>query len=209
MSREPEQPEFASTEEICNAIESLREPEDYARLRKAATYCLYGTEFTDPKELLGEAVLRTLSAADGGKGRRWPKGVDFMSFLIMSMQSIADGSRASAVQTRTSYLEVMGVEIGVDAALAHAGHAHQDVVQDAIHAEEDLERWARSKSDVALIEAFFVNDQEVSALIMGEKAEMKAEEIREIFEIDKTTYDTARRRFRRGLDKLMPGRRKA
>ena len=56
----------ATAEEVCEAIESLSEAE-LGRIHRAAQYALFGTEYTDPLELLGEAVQRTLEGI-GVKG---------------------------------------------------------------------------------------------------------------------------------------------
>ena len=44
-------------------------------------------------------------------------------------------------------------------------------------------------------------------VIEGEKADMPVAEVLALFDLDQKTYDTARRRLRRQVDKLMPGRR--
>lgn len=205
----PKNNNFANAEEICSAIESLTEIQ-LARLKQAGQYALFGTEYTDPLELLGEAVLRAMEGSDGGPGRHWPKHVDFMAFLIKTMQSIADGSRDSVVQNETDHLETMATAGGdSESALARGGHSHADIFEQAVEFEETDERRERAKADADLIDAHFAGDQDVESLIMGEKDGMKAKEIRVMFDMDEKTYDTARRRFRRGLDKLMPGRRKS
>ncbi|KCB49213.1 hypothetical protein L538_3484 [Bordetella hinzii 4161] len=94
-------------------------------------------------------------------------------------------------------------------ALAREGFSSPDVVEQALEIEETNERQARAAADAALIEAHFANDEEIQFLIMGDKDGMKASEIRAVSGMDQTTYDTARRRFRRGLNTLMPGRRKS
>lgn len=210
MSQE-EHPEdkYATVQEICEAIEVLTEQE-LLRIRSAARYSLFGTEYADPMELLNEAVVRTLAGADGGAGRRWPKTVHFVAFLIMSIQSIADASSDSVVQKRTDYLESMAGESGdPNWALAQEGYFSCDVVQHAVELEESQFRQERAKVDAELIEAHFKGDDEIEYLIEGDKDGMKAQEIIEISGMSQKAYDTARRRLRRGVDKLMPGRRKA
>jgi hypothetical protein len=200
---------YATAEEICEAVERLTEAE-LGRIRRAAQYVLFGTEYTDPKELLGEAVQRTLEGAGVKGGRHWPKNVDFMAYLIMTMQSIAEGSRGSNSQSRTAHLEVMaGHDGNVELALAQEGFSSPDVVEQALDLEETNERQARAAADVALIEAHFASDEEIQFLIMGDKDGLQPNEIRAISGMDQTKYDTARRRFRRGLNTLMPGRRKS
>ena len=200
---------YATTEDICEAVERLTEAE-LGRIRRAAQYVLFGTEYTDPLELLSEAVQRTLEGVDVKQGRHWPKDVDFVAYIIKTMQSIADGSSSSIIQSRTAYLETMAGRDGdAELALAQEGFSCLDVVEQAREVEETNERQARAAADAALIEAHFASDEEIQFLIMGDKDGMTPSEIRAVSGMNQTTYDTARRRFRRGLNTLMPGRRKS
>ena len=199
---------YATAEEIGEAIESLTEAE-LGRIHRAAQYALFGTEYTDPDELLGEAVQRTLDGVGVPSGRHWPKDVHFVAYIIRTMQSIADGSSNSVVQTSTASLEAMaGGEGNAELALAQEGFSSPDVVEQALEVEEAAERQSRAAADAALIEAHFANDDQIQFLIMGDKDDMKAADIRAISGMNQTEYDSARRRFRRGLNTLMPGRRK-
>lgn len=199
----------ATAEEICEAVERLTEAE-VGRIHRAAQYALFGTEYTDPQELLGEAVQRTLEGVGVKEGRHWPKGVHFVAYLIMTMQSIAEGSSSSISKSRTVHLEAIADHEGdVELVLAQEGFTSPDVVEQAMELEETIERQARATADAALIEAHFASDEEIQFLIMGDKDDMTPSEIRVVSGMDQTTYDTARRRFRRGLNTLMPGRRKS
>lgn len=201
--------EYATAEEIGDAVEELTEAE-LARIHRAAQYALFGSEYTDPLELLGEAVQRTLEGVGVKEGRHWPKDVHFVAYIIRTMQSIAESSSSSITQSRTAYLETMAGHNGdAELVLAQEGFSSPDVVAQALQVEETNERQARAAADAALIEAHFANDEEIQFLIMGDKDGMKPSEIRAVSGMDQTTYDTARRRFRRGLNTLMPGRRKS
>lgn len=207
---EPEdQPDddFASSDDIRQAIESLS-PEDLARIRKAAKYSLFGTEYQDPQELVNEAVARSMEGANGAKGRHWPKSVPFVAFMFKTIQSIANGSRESPTQENTVHLAAIAAEnASADDALASLGHSNVCVVSQAIDIEETQDRIAKATADAGLIDAHFGSDEEVSWIIMGFKDDMKASEIRDISGMTTKQYETAHRRFRRGLDKLYPGRR--
>ena len=200
---------YATAEEIGEAVERLTEAE-LGRIYRAAQYALFGTEYTNPLELLGEAVQRTLEGVGIKEGRHWPKDVHFVAYIIRTMQSIADGSSSSITQSRTAYLETMAGRDGdAELALAQEGFSCLDVVEQAREVEETNERQARAAADAALIEAHFASDEEIQFLIMGDKDGMKPDEIRAVSGMNQTTYNTARRRFRRGLNTLMPGRRKS
>lgn len=205
----PPERAYATAEEIGEAVESLTEAE-LGRIHRAAQYALFGTEYTNPLELLGEAVQRTLEGVGAKEGRHWPKDVHFVAYVIRTMQSIADESSDSSIQSRTAHLETMAGRDGdAELALAQEGFSSPDVVEQALEVEETTERQARAAADSALIEAHFADDEEVQFLIMGDKDGMKPDEIRAVSGMDQTAYDTARRRFRRGLNTLMPGRRKS
>ena len=200
---------YATAEEICEAVERLTVAE-IGRITRAAQYLLFGTEYTNPLELLSEAVQRTLEGVGAKEGRHWPKSVDFVAYINMTMQSIANGSSSSATQSRTMHLEAMaGYDGDVEFALALGGFSSPDVVEQALELEDTSERQVRAAADAALIEAHFAKDEEIQFLIMGDKDGMTPSEIRAVSDMTQTRYDTARRRFRRGLNTLMPGRRKS
>lgn len=204
---------YASPEEVAAAVANLR-PEELRRLRKRAALQIFGTEYTDPMELLGEAVKRALIATDPNKrederGRPWPiDRVELPAFLSKSIDGIADDSRQSIQQTATERLEALaGEDRDIGTVLHGAGHYHTDVVEQAIELEATQARQSAAKKDADTIERHFVGDQAVLAIIEGEKEGMSAREVQALFELDETTYDSARRRLRRTVDKLMPGRR--
>lgn len=199
----------ATPDEIRVAIEGLSK-EDAAKLKKAATYCLYGTEFQNPLELINEAIVRTLNAAHGDKGRRWRRSVPFIAFMINTVKGIANDSQESLPQTRTMHMEAMVTpETSVEDALGALGHCTVHVVEQAIEVEETAERQDRAKADADAIDAHFAGDGEVTWIIMGLKDGLSATDIRELSGMNGTQYETARKRFRRGLEKLFPGRRKS
>jgi len=209
---EPDHPpgdDCASAADLRQAIEALTK-EDAARLKKAASYCLFGTEYQNPTELLNEAVARAMNAAHGGKGRTWKKSVPFMAFMVMTIKGIANDSYESLPQTMTVHMEAMAAEgATAEDALGALGHANPGVVEQAIEIEETEERHERAKADADAIDALFANDDGVNWIIMGHKDGHTASEIRELSGMSITQYETARRRFRRGLEKLFPGRRKS
>ena len=203
----------ASVEELSRALMMLTAGERL-RLFARARLLLWGTEYTDPQELLNEAVKRALIAAsgakqDGERGRPWPLDrVPLPAFLSGCMDSIADSSRESLGQTQTDRLEAIAGEArDVDTMIYRAGGWNTDAVEQAIEVEDAADRQQRARAAAQFIEAYFKDDQEVLAVIEGEKADMPVAEVLALFDLDQRTYDTARRRLRRQVDKLMPGRR--
>jgi hypothetical protein len=209
----PPSERHASVEELSRALTMLTSAE-LLRLFARARLLVWGTEYTDPQELFNEAVKRALVAAtgvkqDGERGRPWPiDRVQLPAFLSGCMDSIADASRDSIGQSQTDRLEALAGEDGdVDTVLHRAGRWNTDVVEQAIQVEDTLDRQQRAQRDARAIETHFKDDQEVLAVIEGEKADMPVAEVLALFDLDQKTYDTARRRLRRQVDKLMPGRR--
>lgn len=203
----------ASVEELSRALMMLTAGERL-RLFARARLLLWGTEYTDPQELLNEAVKRALIAAsgakqDGERGRPWPLDrVPLPAFLSGCMDSISDSSRESLGQTQTDRLEAIAGEArDVDTMIYRACGWNTDAVEQAIEVEDAADRQQRARADAQFIEAHFKDDQEVLAVIEGEKADMPVAEVLALFDLDQRTYDTARRRLRRQVDKLMPGRR--
>lgn len=200
---------YAAPDDIRAAIEGLTK-EDAARLRKAAKYCIFGTEYQDPLELLNEAITRAMSAAHGDPGRRWKKSVAFMAFLIMTIRGIASDSQESLAQTRTDYIDAMKTEaLTAEDALGVLGHSNPGVEELAVEIEEIQERQELAKQDAAAIDARFAGDDDINWIIMGYKDGQTAAEIREISGMTNTQYETAKRRFRRGLEKMALNRSKS
>ena len=197
----------ATPEDVHQAIGGLSQTDLY-RLRKAAIICLAGTEYQDPMELVHEAIVRTMNAANGCKGRHWPKTVPFMAYMIQTIKGLANDSRESLPQRQTDYIEGMAVEgATAEEVLGGMGHCQSDVLIQAVECEESSDTRNRAEADANLIDARFEKDSEVMIIIMGIKDGMTPADIRELGEMSKTQYETARKRFRRGLENLFPGRR--
>jgi predicted RND superfamily exporter protein len=71
------------------------------------------------------------------------------------------------------------------------------------------ERQVRAKADLYKIEEHFSQDQEVTWIILGLKDELPPDEIRAMSNMTQKEYDTAKRRFRRGIEKIFPEKRSA
>lgn len=205
----PQIENYATSSDVRMAIEALSVA-DRARLKQAASYCIWGTEYQDPQELINEAVRRTMDGAMGNDGRRWPKSVSFMAFMVMTIKGIANGSFESLAQRNTVHVEDLATETAsAEEVLAttydHAMESHESRI---VEAEQAKERQTHAQEDVKTINAFFNNDSDISWIMMGYTDEYSPAEIRDLSGMTETQYDTAKRRFRRGLDKLFPARRK-
>lgn len=200
--------DLATADEVRSAIENLSD-DDALRIWKAGRAFLWGTEFDDPDELLGEAMLRAIEAAGKVKGRHWPKATPFVAFVIMTMKSIADGSRESDYMSKTVAMEDMANEFTGDAhPMDLLGHFAPSVEEELIEAKGLAMRAARAGIDAGKIDAYFADDQEVAWLILCLKEDRKPSKARETAGLTQTEYETARRRMRRGIEQLFPNRSK-
>lgn len=197
----------ATVEDIRQAIEALSET-DLLRLRKAAAIHIGGTEYHDPMELVNEAVCRTMSAANGDPGRRWRKSVPFQAYMVQTIRGLSSDSRDGLPQARTRRLEATAADdASRDELMGSVGHCEPDILSAHIEQEERENRRDQAKATTNLIDSHFSDDNEVVFIIMGHKDDMTPAEIRDLGEMTETQYNTARRRFRRGLEKLFQGRR--
>lgn len=87
---------YANPEDVFKTYEELGD-KDKRKLHGVACHYRRGTSFTDPLDLLHEALVRS---ADGR--RRWPLRMDFCAHLALAMRSIATGNRALHDNSRTS-----------------------------------------------------------------------------------------------------------
>lgn len=196
---------YATEADVRAAIEDLNDVESY-RLQLAARAGLMGTQYDTEQDVINEALVRTLAAACGERGRRWPLDVPFVAFMITTVQGLCSDSRESMYQTMTRSLDGVADEDGsIDGFLANRGEMH-DSTLDRIIEEEQAEQHAETvRRHCALIDARFIEDQEVMWLIEGRKDDMPAAQIQELSGMTKTQYETAKRRFNRGLKELFSG----
>lgn len=212
MSSNPPSQQHATVIELAAAIQQLTDAER-RRLDRKARVLAFGTEYAEGQELLNEAVKRALIGASntpkpGERGRPWPKNVHIVAFLSMTMQSIANGSHHSVRQRVDRKMEAISGDDGESNDRLHEFDLYTPGVdEELITQQESQTQQAIVDADVAAIEAHFAQDDDVSSILEGEKEDMSPAEVREMFDMTKTQYDTARRRMRRGIDKLMPGRR--
>jgi hypothetical protein len=66
---------------------------------------------------------------------------------------------------------------------------------------------ARADEELKIIENHFKGNEAVEWVLIGIEDELSASEIMEMSGLTKTQYESARKSFLRGLDKLFPGRR--
>ena len=205
-------PSAATLEELADALRALT-GDELRRLRRRGDQLAFGTRYACGLELLGETVLRALVGASGSpreslKGRVWRRDVDFAAFLMMTMKGLASDSRGSLPVRVERQMEALTGDDGEDsAAMRRPGLCHASVEQTLLEREEAEAHLRRVDADARLIEQHFEDDVEVRAILEGEKADWSPGRVRAEHGMSQRAYDTARTRLRRGIDKLMPGRR--
>lgn len=196
---------LATSEEVAHAVQGLTDA-DYGRLIEAARIKMGGSLYTNPRDLVNDAVLSPYEAALGQGGRRWPKNVAFMAFLFMTIQGLASDSRGSAQRRLTTSNLRPGRE----------GHRDHDLFDSPEFASSspqqlalDAEHQARRQREVNKINDHFKNDPEVQWVMMGIEDGRSASEIQELAGMTKTQYESARSRWRRALKRLVSERRQS
>ena len=210
-----EKERIADANEIRSAIEALTEDE-FLRIERAGRLCVPGSDYKTSHEVMNEAICRAIDGCGKKTGRHWPiERVDFVAFMIMTMKSLASDSRESELMTKTDFFD-KGKD-GEDElgswALDRLGHQTPGVERQLIDAEdvaEDeariAERQAAAKADADKIDDYFKDDQDVAWLVMCLKEEKAPSKARAAAGLTQTQYETTRKRMRRGVERLFPGR---
>ena len=181
-----ENTDYLSEAEVRAQIEALTMPE-LIKIEKVSK--LYGGIDIDPGDLLQEAVKRTLDGT-----RKCKRGVDFLVFLKNAMRSIASAKRKKEVPEN-------------DIAFSKDEHSGDIAGMPASSPEENALAQERAEAYEAKLQAIFdlfKDDENATAILMGHEEGLSAQEIREMWGMDETTYNSTRRRIRRTVDKKYP-----
>lgn len=198
--------DIASFDEVIQAFEGLTKA-NHLRIRDAARSCLPGTEYRTPQDLLNEVFLRTFEGAldvPGNQGRHWPKSVPFDRYLIKTIKGIAGDSRKSTYVSKHTSLDGLQEEQGDTANILNklaAPSAEQVVFPDS----EDTDT---ARQTAQAICTYFKGDPEVTWLLECYADEGCPRRDWRTAGLTEHQYQAARRRLRRALKKLFPGRSK-
>ena len=191
-SSSPGESDYLGVADLRTAFESFGAA-DSLRHDKAGRYLGWKCR-TDGGELIGEAVMRALNG-----DRRCPRDLPAVQFLIGVMRSLA----SEIIEKRNS--DPLARRTGDDPHAPSGSLARRPAEQP--NPEEALmaTRQEEAMQDlVREIEALFVGDDAALRVLRGQMIGMSAEEIREQGAIDRSAYNTARRRIRRRIDKEYP-----
>lgn len=174
-----------STDDILRAYSALSDSELLA-LRHAARRYLDGTRFSEPLDLVHEALSLSL---DGR--RNWPTHIDFCLFMAMTMRSIADADRKrheNAMTMKASAEDLIEMA-------PHRAGSHPSVEDELIVAEEAFA--ASSAVDMAM--AGLEGDDDAKNVIHGMMAGLSPRDIRASFHMSSKSFDSAKHRAMRKI----------
>jgi hypothetical protein len=185
-------PIYASPAEVGTACKRLTVAE-HLRLRQIARIAMHGAPFTAPGDLIAEAIGTAFLAAQGEGGRRWPRKVPFMSYLVMTMRGIAsDARRAIRWRTLREIFDSDDDEL-------------KGRITDLLSVPSVEEIWTdeeEGRRREEFLRAHFRDDPEILAILDGISKGFTAPEIRKKEGMTDTEYDSARRRLRRNVERL-------
>jgi DNA-directed RNA polymerase specialized sigma24 family protein len=191
--------EYAAEADVRCAIEALTDI-DYIRLRRMAALHVCGSAYCSAHDLVSHALATAFVAARGGEGRRWAKGVEFIAYLFMTVRGLASDSR-KATRRRREVANLSGLDFADS--LQFAAPPLEEVI---VEEEEEVERTRRVQQGLKQMGERFGDDAAVCWVIRGLLAGMPARVILEESGMSRTQYDSAHRRWRRGLTELFPDR---
>jgi DNA-directed RNA polymerase specialized sigma24 family protein len=175
--------EHLSPQEVNAAIQGLSDT-DTLRLSEIARQCARRCSL-EADELLNEAIVAALLGE-----RKCPRNVLLIAFLAQTMRSITYNERRKARAECRAELMNDNPDNDPVLSLPDEGPSPADT--------------AGAKREAEYIFFLFEDDGDVMMLLMGLYDGYDPDEICEINGWDRTTYNTVRKRLRRGLNKHFP-----
>jgi DNA-directed RNA polymerase specialized sigma24 family protein len=179
---------YATVSDVRDALQALTDA-DHCRLLSAARQWIAGTSFASAQDLVYDVLATAFEAAHDGPGRRWRTDVKFMAYLWMTMKGVASDSRRSARRW---------VRCLRQPDLA-------DSLQPAARVPEQILVQEEESRHMENVWNYFRDDKQVCWVITGIREGLPARSIQQQSGMSSTEYDSAHRRWRRGLEKLAPG----
>jgi hypothetical protein len=190
----------ATVEEVRLAIDQLGRA-DRVRLLCVASIAMQGSPYGEPRELVVDAIVATLHAAAGDGARRWRFEVPFVTHLITTMRGIAIDARRS--------MRRQAGDAALDGSPPH-GSGSADPAERSYPSVEDhlIDRIGREHQEAIaeIVTRFFKGDAQVRWIIRGIMEKLPARRVQEMAGMTTVEYESARRRFHRGVDTLFPHR---
>lgn len=187
-----------SSEEFKGALAALGQA-DLIRLRRAADQ-LVGDGVMGRDDLIQESHCRVL-----GGSRPWPSDVRLLPFLVNVMKSVVSNERRKRRRSEEDGSAVRAPLSLHDA----AGRLVVDAEDPEPNVEEVLLANARAAEFKREILDLFDDDPEAQILVEGIAEGMQGEELRQLTDLDQTSFNSKRRLIRRRIEKHLPGRTRA
>ncbi len=184
-----EDTDHLSEEEVRAQIEALTPPE-LIKIKKMSKLYGYGGIDIDPDDLLQEAIKRALDGT-----RKCKRSINFLVFLKNAMRSIASATQKEQVPENEN-------------AFSKDAHSGDIPGMSSSSPEENVLAQDRAKACEAKLQEIydlFKDDDDATAILMGQEDGLSAQKIREMWGLDEKTYNSTRRRIRRTVDKKYPG----
>lgn len=180
-----------SLPETSKAIEELSDA-DWIRLKRVAAW-IYGKCGMSAEDLLQEAFTKALTG-----DRHCPRSVDIVRFLSEAMKSIASNNAKSYSRHPEVSLQTPKMETGSD---------YQADLEDTKQPAAELVAIARmelANIQKAIPKLFESDSEAIQLLAMGIVDGMDVRELQEFSGLRGTEYNSARRLFRRRIEKAFP-----
>ena len=180
---------MTTTPDLLTAFAALTDA-DLISLKKVAASHLRGTQFTEPSDLIHEALLRCLNGT-----RVWPERVPLQVFLTNAMRSIAFADR-QCVLTRATFLasqlatEDMEDPLQEFSAVAPSAEEAYIALLEMREVERSLDR----------LERRFAADRAAFLFLAGRISGRSVKETLREGSLRRKDYESAKKRLKRGLD---------
>jgi hypothetical protein len=181
--------EYATQRQAKTELDKLTH-EEHALLRQKAKNYLSGTIYTEPADLLHEAFYRCLAAR-----RQWPLHIDFISFIVNSMKSIASADRGSFPAKSIKSANTFEGSLGSDA-ISMLGPKHPSP-EDLIIQQENLDAVIAMQDKLKI---YFIGDPTARMIIDGWIVGYTSEELKKHHGMSDKKYNAARQRVYRKLE---------
>jgi hypothetical protein len=160
---------------------------EHVRLRKLAGHWKWRTDYADADDLLVTALVRLC------KEGRYDKNIPLGALIYQKMRSLANSSRRGAAQRSVKII-------------LEPGHLAVDSVESVvIDEEETFLRLTREQQAIRSIKTHFQGDPVVLQIFEGILGRIPARQVQAQTGMTVTQYNSAHRRYRRGLRALFPG----
>ena len=180
--------DYLSTDEVKAKLSCLSKA-DLLRLRRIAQYQASKLRGCEPDDLLSEGVNLVISGT-----RRWPRGIDIAPF----MRNVFD----SLVSSKAKHAAVVG-RYEVDVEVDRSGNPDFGDHAAELDRSSDPSDRAYAQEVLEIVTNELSGDQHAQALALAMGEGLTAKETQTHFNMSQHQYDSARKRLRRVVSRLV------